>query len=265
MSIKFSIITVCLNAGKALKKTVDSVLGQEYENIEMIIKDGGSSDGSLNLINKNEKINVIVARDKSLYDAMNQAIEYATGEFLLFLNAGDVFYNQTVLKDVSGCLEGELADVVYGDYCRGNVIVKQPNCMTSFSLFRNPLNHQSMFFLKESFLYEKWYRTEFRILADYELTVRSFVSGKRFLHIPVVIDDYEGAGVSESKKGLQLSRKEMKFIRKRYFEKEYIKYSVMIGITFPRLRGLMVSDRMPRIITSNYRKVTNFLNEHINK
>ena len=88
---KFSIITVTYNAEKVLEDTIQSIVTQSYKNVEYIIVDGGSTDGTLSIVNKyKEHIHTIVSEpDKGLYDAMNKGIKLATGDYLCFLNAGD--------------------------------------------------------------------------------------------------------------------------------------------------------------------------------
>ena len=103
----FSIVVVSLNPGERLEKTLNSILSQTYQNYEVILKDGGSKDGSL--ISLKEKgffedkpmIKVVEQPDKSIYDGMNQAVTYATGNYVQFLNCGDYFYSDTVLEEVA--------------------------------------------------------------------------------------------------------------------------------------------------------------------
>ena len=109
----FSIIVVALNPGQRLGKTLNSILSQTYENYEVILKDGGSTDGSLEALqkqgffeNKNQ-IRIIQKKDKSIYDGMNQAISYTEGRFVQFLNCGDYFYSKTVLEEVAEFIKAE--------------------------------------------------------------------------------------------------------------------------------------------------------------
>ena len=125
--IKFTIITCTYNAERVLQRTLDSVKKQTYCNIEHIIMDGGSSDKTLSMvrayqhkISKGENahdIVVVAEPDRGLYDAMNKSIDRATGDYLVFLNAGDVFPSAETLEYVAGCVgEGEvLPGVLYGD------------------------------------------------------------------------------------------------------------------------------------------------------
>ena len=125
--IKFTVVTCTYNAEKVLQRTLDSVKKQSYCNLEHIIMDGGSTDKTLAMVkayqHKNSKgenaheIVVVSEPDKGLYDAMNKSIDCATGDYLVFLNAGDVFPSADTLEYVEGCVgEGEtLPGVLYGD------------------------------------------------------------------------------------------------------------------------------------------------------
>lgn len=96
---KITIVTVTYNCSKILKETLESCINQDYENVEYIIIDGASTDGTLDIINQHsENISFILSEpDKGIYDAMNKGIEHATGEWIFFLNAGDKFYSNKTL------------------------------------------------------------------------------------------------------------------------------------------------------------------------
>ena len=96
----FSIIVVCLNAGDKLHKTIESILSQTESDYEIVVKDGGSTDGSVKTLLTDDKMRVYCEADTGIYDAMNQALSHAKGEYVCFLNCGDYFYDRTVLKQV---------------------------------------------------------------------------------------------------------------------------------------------------------------------
>ena len=95
--MKFSIIVVCLNPGPKLNQTLDSILSQTYPSFEIIVKDGGSRDGSIETMREDRRIHLYQESDHSIYEAMNQAVSHVTGDYILFLNCGDLFYDNEVL------------------------------------------------------------------------------------------------------------------------------------------------------------------------
>ena len=118
--MKFSIITASFNPGDKLLFTVNSILEQEFQDFEIIVKDGGSKDGALELLKKNAaagraiaegKLRLIIERDRNVYDGMNQALEACRGEYVLFLNCGDRFHDRSVLGAVAGAI-GKAAQTV---------------------------------------------------------------------------------------------------------------------------------------------------------
>ena len=125
--IKFTVVTCTYNAASVLQRTLDSIQRQPYCNIEHIIMDGGSKDKTLSMVKTYEhkteagenahQMVVVSEPDKGLYDAMNKSIDRATGDYLVFMNAGDVFPSDDTLELVEGCVgEGEdLPGVLYGD------------------------------------------------------------------------------------------------------------------------------------------------------
>ena len=106
MNQKISIVTVCYNASSEIEKTMESVLSQSYENIEYIIIDGASTDKTLELVNSlaskynSRKVQIFSELDNGIFDAMNKGIKMATGDWINFMNAGDLFYNENVIENM---------------------------------------------------------------------------------------------------------------------------------------------------------------------
>ena len=112
----FSIITIVYNGENVLEGTIGSVLHQTFQNYEYIIIDGASKDKTLDIIEKYaDKITKIISeRDNGLYDAMNKGLNLATGDFVLFLNAGDRFYSTDILKKIAAKITDD-TDIIYGE------------------------------------------------------------------------------------------------------------------------------------------------------
>ena len=157
--MKFSVITVCLNPGEKLDATLASVLEQTFEDAEVVLKDGGSKDGSVERWKRENashpgfgRVRVLEEKDKGIYDAMNQAAAHALGEFLIFLNCGDVFPDKRVLERTAEVLAKEErmgtdmdSLVLYGDtYSEKNgVVIAAAPAISGFTCYRNIPCHQS--------------------------------------------------------------------------------------------------------------------------
>ncbi|MBQ4405981.1 MAG: glycosyltransferase [Bacteroidales bacterium] len=114
---KITIVTVCYNAASEIEKTIQSVVNQTYPEIEYIIVDGQSTDGTMDIVSKyRDKIAIVVSEpDRGIYDAMNKGIKIATGEWINFMNAGDVFCDNNVLECIFSQEYGENISFIYSD------------------------------------------------------------------------------------------------------------------------------------------------------
>lgn len=201
--MNLSIITVNLNNHRGLQKTMNSILSQTSKNYEWIVIDGGSTDGSKELIEQNaEYITYWVSEpDRGIYHAMNKGIKVAKGEYLLFLNSGDYLASNTILTDVFKNITGE--DIVYG-YLKKSTDGKIVDCLSKegislLDLWHNIIPHQSSFF--KSSLFDRFglYDETLHIVADWVFYTNAIMYGNcsvKFL--PIVISVYEGGGVSSN-------------------------------------------------------------------
>lgn len=184
--MKISIITVCYNSAATLEKTILSVAGQSYKNIEYIIVDGNSKDNTLSIIKKHEdKIAKWISEpDKGLYDAMNKGVALATGDFIGILNSDDTFYSDTVIAEVVAFHQKNKLDASVGNIVQhkedGKIIrLYSAQYWKPEKLkigFMPP--HPSIFFKKELFEKHGVYDLGFKIGADYELITRFFLKNK---------------------------------------------------------------------------------------
>ena len=202
---KVSIITVCFNAKEMLITTLEDIRKQKYDNLEYIVVDGKSSDGTLDLLNNYQDIisKIVSEPDKGIYDAMNKGINIATGEWAIFMNAGDTFADENVLTHVFK--EGDDADVIYGD-----VIKYSSDGKRTIKKAEKPHNAHRMFFCHQSALTrisclrEFPYDIKYRLSADFHLYKRLYLSGKRFKQVdfPISVFDTTGASNTHRSKGL---------------------------------------------------------------
>ena len=190
-TMKISIITATFNSGQTVRDTIESVLHQTYEDIEYIIKDGGSKDNTLDICREYEskfggRMKIISAPDKGIYDAMNNGIEAATGDVVGLLNSDDFYTSNDVLQSIADAFKENNIDAVYGDihFVKDNDLTK---CVRYYSsaLFKRGWMHLGFmpahpsFYCKKEF-YEKYgyFDTSFKVAADFENLLRLIYKGK---------------------------------------------------------------------------------------
>lgn len=221
-----SIITINFNNLQGLKKTITSVLEQTYSNIEYIVIDGGSTDGSTEYIEScHDSLAYWVSEpDKGIYNGMNKGVEKATGDYVLFLNSGDWLVDSDVVKKfVQG---SPVEDIVYGDVL---LIYKDkkpkrkymPDILEGLVVFQQTITHQSIFHKRSIFKSMK-YDLNYKILADWVFynTVVLIQKGT-YRHIDLLIVNYDTTGFSSKKEQNELMRKE----REQYYT-QYADYFV---------------------------------------
>lgn len=263
----FSIIVVSLNPGERLKQTLNSILEQTYTDYEIIVKDGGSKDGSLDflkekgILEKHPQIRLIVQPDKSIYDGMNQAVSYVNGKYVQFLNCGDLFYDKTVLeKTAEYILNREKTDtadgkkteqlspaIFYGNQYNllQNSIVTSAPQINDFTCYRNVPCHQVCFYDGRLFA-KRAYLPQYTVRADYEHFLYCiYEENARAFSMPVTVCMYEGGGYSETKENRKKSAAQHKEITAKYLGKKAVKYRLIMILTLSGLRGKIAES--PRL------------------
>lgn len=266
--MKISIITVCLNAENTIEDTFLSIFNQTYKNIEFIVIDGKSTDKTFKIIEKyKDKIHYFVSEpDNGIYDAMNKGIQKSTGDFIIFLNANDVFYDNLVLEKVANKLiENPEMKFLFGDveliYKNGqeNRIKSFNNIKNCFSLMCDNICHQSIFYHKS--LFEKYglYSLEYKIYSDWEFNIKCLVKNKvKAIHLPIIVSKFNLEGVStlqDNPDTVGLERKKIltkyypifKFVlfANNYFKKKFNFYKQLIqNPLFVNLINLFCSQKI---------------------
>lgn len=195
-----SIITINLNDVNGLKKTINSVINQTFQDFEYIIIDGGSSDKSIELIqNNNERINYWVSeKDSGIFNAMNKGIKVANGTYLLFLNSGDVLNGSSALQDFISSPDFE-GDIIYGDYKFENGEKIYPDKLTPYFFIKSSLPHQSTFFHRSVFEKIGLFDEKYTICADRAFYLKCLISNKFiFKHIKYPLTLFELNGISNN-------------------------------------------------------------------
>jgi glycosyltransferase involved in cell wall biosynthesis len=256
----FSVIIVSLNAGSLIGLTVKSALSQTCGDYEIIVKDGKSTDDTLKYVPDDSRIRLFSEPDKSLYDAMNQAISYSSGRYLIFMNCGDTFASDTVLENIRKAVKDGDYGMIYGDYTRDGVVKKQPLTLTRFNMYRTILCHQSVFFNGRILRDKKKYDTRYKILADYDLE-QDMVKTSSHLHVDTVVCNFLGGGISETKEGLKQKNKDRKdIIAAHYSVPQRMGYCVLWHLTFPLLRRKLSGSKNEKV-RKGYQSLVNRIND----
>lgn len=194
---KVTIITVCYNASDTIEKTILSVINQNYDNIEYIIIDGGSKDRTMDIVKKYEaKITKWVSEsDKGIYDAMNKGIKMATGEWINFMNSGDIFVENDVLTNIFAHNNYSDSAVIYGDsvFEVNGRLYNSP--AGGFSHLSMGFVHQSSF-VHASEAKELLFDLKYHLAADYNMMLTLKKQGKVFSYVKTPISLYDTNGVS---------------------------------------------------------------------
>ena len=211
MNEKIDIVTINLNNKEGLKKTIESVINQTaFENIEYIIIDGGSTDGSKELIEQyQDKLKYWCSeKDNGIYNAMNKGIEHIEGSYSLFLNSGDYLHSNNIIERCMPYLTNEYA-IIYGNewkYGKKNYEAKYPEKLDESFFKRTSLPHQSTF-IRSDLVKKYKYSEEYKIISDWILLRQITIVDKLpYKHLPFIISCYNLDGFSYQ--NVNLMRKE---------------------------------------------------------
>lgn len=176
--MKITVVTVCYNAEKTIEMTMQSVLKQSYKDIEYLIIDGKSNDRTLDIVRKYERdsrVKLVSEKDNGLYSAMNKALNYCAGKYIIYMNSGDIFYDSRVVEEMVPHL---MYDLVYGNVVRktqgGNKLEKYhgKSKIMLLLLIGKMMSHQSLF-TKTDIMKLYGFDERFKICADYNFIVRA--------------------------------------------------------------------------------------------
>jgi glycosyltransferase involved in cell wall biosynthesis len=205
--MKISIITISYNSAETIEDTIKSVISQTYSNVEYIIIDGASKDGTLEIIKKyGSQVTILVSeKDKGIYDAMNKGVERATGDIIGILNSDDFYADNNVLKDVAEKFkttqcDGLYADLVYvnREYSEKTIRTWSAGEYTPGKFLRGWMPPHPTFFVKKE-MYTRFglYQTGLRSAADYELMLRFIHKHQiKLAYLPRVITKMRTGGQS---------------------------------------------------------------------
>lgn len=211
-----SIITVTFNAKDYLEQTIQSVINQTYKHLEYIIIDGGSTDGTVDIIKKySGHLSFWISEpDKGIYDAMNKGISHANGEIIGIVNASDFYEPYTIQTVVDASIQNTSAGIFHGNINMRNedgtlFKIKQPNnnlqnLAKGFQLF-----HPTFFVRKIVYDTIGSYDTSFRMAADYDFALRCWKNNIKFFYIDRILSNFRIGGTTDKKRlqGLEESKR----------------------------------------------------------
>lgn len=231
---KISIITVCKNPGSDFKRTLQSIVSQVYSDYEYIVIDGNSSDGTHDLLGEFDYIidKLIIESDKGLYDAMNKGILNATGDYCIFLNAGDKFTTEYSVLAVVTTIEQNKAEIYYGKIIwvdiTNNYVVssKHEHIKYKSQLQFENFPHPATIYSKNCFKKYGLYDTSYPIYADYEWNLRALLKyNASFYLINSIITTFYTGGLSTNDQYLDKKQKEKQVLRDKFF-KDFSSYKL---------------------------------------
>ena len=201
--MRFTVITINFNNKDGLSHTINSVISQTNTDYEFIIIDGGSTDGSVDIIRKYEK-NItywVSEKDYGIYHAMNKGVAQAHGDYCIFMNSGDGFHSPDVLDSIANYQE----DIICGKVIKGNDTKASGlfrSSITLVDLMRASLPHQAMI-IKRELLVNHPYDEHYKILSDWKFCIETIVFDNcSFRNLDVIVADYDTNGISTNSNGL---------------------------------------------------------------
>lgn len=216
-----SIITITYNSAKSLQRALDSVQSQHYKDIEHIIVDGASTDGTKDLIaayaKQHPNVRWVSEKDDGIYNALNKGIRMATGDVIGFLHSDDVLYSSDSIGHIAAAFGDETVDVVYGDlqYCNGGKVVRRwksndfnPSALKYGWMPPHPTVYVRRKVYEQVGEYDEW----FRISADFDMMIRIFKAGYCSKYIPEVLVSMETGGASNKNTKARLSKTQEDYI-----------------------------------------------------
>lgn len=234
---KVTVVTIVLNAAEVIERTVKSVVGQDYPNLEYIVVDGLSTDGTFELIQKYRSgIDKLVSeKDGGIYQAMNKGAAMASGEWILFMNGGDLFVEPDVISRTFASCDHTAFDAIYGDgvftHEGRRYIGRAPDVATLHD--GNGFSHQSTF-IRTALQNEYAFDVNEKIAADYDLFLRLRKAGKVFRHVDVLVSEFFTGGFSER------PPEETIRLRHRVYKKHFPRHDIVLHYKLARLAAKKV-------------------------
>ncbi len=234
--VKVSVVTAVMNNIKGLEVTYNSIKSQKDADMEFVVVDGCSTDGTVEFLDRiskeDDRVIYISEKDSGIYNALNKGVQLSSGEYIVVLGGGDCFYNETTVSEMNDYLK---YDVVYGKV----IISSGPD---EGKLFGDKVNrwmlisgkavaHQSVF-AKRELLIKYPFDESFYLTADQDFMLKLYFKKCSMLFINKIVSSYDGLGVSSDSKNLSIHLKERLIILKKYSKILYVLKCVYYKIRY---------------------------------
>ncbi len=262
-----SIITINYNNAEGLRKTIESVYSQTFTDFEYIIVDGGSTDGSVDVIEnlttnsewlKAHPLKWVSEPDKGIYNAMNKGIRMAKGEYLQFLNSGDYLLDENVLSNVFS--QNLVEDIIYGeriDVKDNELMHRRYSTMLTFSFFvQSALSHQASFFKRDCFETYGLYAEQYKYASDWLLYMDwIFHHQCSYQHISIPVVYYDCTGISSQEDSFPEMHAERRAILEKEFPELYAEAQELISLRWTLRQVDRRAEKFGKVILYPIRKV----------
>ncbi len=246
--MKISIVTVAYNCQDLIRDTIQSVIEQTFYNIEYLIIDGNSTDETYSIVLQYERDNAFIKSfsesDEGIYNAMNKSLKYISGDYVLFLNAGDYFCSKTVLEHYADyIIKYNEPDIVYGNaifYADKQIVLTEKTVFDWESVLRaKAICHQRVL-AKVKLFKEYRFDEDFTYCADRDWLYHMYFNKKKFMHMDEEVVYYEATGISSKKDVQNIITEEQLRILRRYCRHYYYLHKIRVGLL--KMRNILLRE-----------------------
>ncbi|MBB4803653.1 glycosyltransferase involved in cell wall biosynthesis [Flavobacterium nitrogenifigens] len=251
MNCKISVITINFNNASGLQKTIESVINQSYTDFEYIVIDGGSGDGSKEVIEdyRNHFTYTVSEKDNGIYNAMNKGIKVAKGDFVIFMNSGDLFYNENILENIAKTISVD-DEIIYGDVLLRNEdtnmerVQIHPEKLNFSYFYKQTICQQSCIIKRSLFDAIFLYNEDFKIASDWEFFIYAiYIHKVKIKKIDLIVAIYDTRGVSGSSNYKQIFKKEREDTLNKYFPFFVEDYKQLLAYSSNRSQELLQIEK----------------------